>query len=255
MRWIGVIHLPPLPGSPAFYDPMTSILARAIHEAELLASHGAWGVLIENYGDRPFFRQKVPDITIACMSVITHAVREHVNLHVGVNILRNAVCASLAVAAAADADFIRANVWSGTVLTDQGLVTGQAPRVTRRRTAWKAEKVRIMADIRVKYAHPLVTLSLEEELETLIHRARTDAVIITGPRSGVLPDIQTLKEVRDLTPSFKEIWLGSGARPENIEPCLPWIDGIIVGTYLRKDDNLDQPIDVLRLKRWQQALQ
>src|SRR4051794_14750414 len=101
---IGVIHLPPLAGSPRAADlfPAEALQAagmQAVREAILLSKEGFNGIILENFGDTPFYKSQVPPETIASMAIISAAVREAVGLPLGVNILRNDARAALSVAA------------------------------------------------------------------------------------------------------------------------------------------------------------
>ncbi|MGB0717667.1 MAG: BtpA/SgcQ family protein [Phycisphaerae bacterium] len=97
---IGVIHLPPLPGSPQHQFPMEDILERALTDAHALKHAGFDGAIIENYGDAPFMPESVPRVTVSCMSVIADAVRNTTGLRIGINVLRNDAESALAVAVA-----------------------------------------------------------------------------------------------------------------------------------------------------------
>ena len=49
---IGVVHLPPLPGSPLYRgEDLENIVDYAVLEARKLAEGGVDGVIVENYGD------------------------------------------------------------------------------------------------------------------------------------------------------------------------------------------------------------
>ncbi|MFW6206114.1 MAG: BtpA/SgcQ family protein, partial [Gemmatimonadota bacterium] len=134
---IGVLHLPPLPGAPGWGGSMGAVLDRARSDARALDAGGvgAGGVdalLVENYGDHPFHRTVGPG-TVAAMTAVVLAVREESDLPVGVNVLRNDAAAALAVAAAAGAAFIRVNVHTGGMYTDQGWIEGRAADTLRLR--------------------------------------------------------------------------------------------------------------------------
>src|SRR5687768_9549992 len=75
-RLVGVLHLPPLPGSPRAADGAPAIARAAAREAKLLASAGFELIIVENFGDAPFFRGSVPPVTIAAMTACALAVRE-----------------------------------------------------------------------------------------------------------------------------------------------------------------------------------
>ena len=56
----------------------------------------------------------------------------------GINVLRNDAQAAMGIAAASGASFVRVNVLSGAMLTDQGLIEGQAAELLRLRRQLEA---------------------------------------------------------------------------------------------------------------------
>ena len=157
-RLIGVIHLSALPGSPGSsgLHPSQALQiakVRAVQEALLLARAGFDGIIIENFGDVPFMKDKVAPETVASMAVIVAAVKTAmkttVRIKMGVNILRNDGQSALAVAAVTGADFIRVNVLSGVAATDQGIIEGSAAILMRERVRLRAEMVPSMGVGRV----------------------------------------------------------------------------------------------------------
>src|SRR5262245_62009224 len=96
---LGVVHLPPLPGAPRAAS-MAEVLSRASEDAAAYAEAGFDGVVVENYGDAPYFPGAVPPETVAAMSVATASVRRALprGLLAGVNVLRNDALAAVAVA-------------------------------------------------------------------------------------------------------------------------------------------------------------
>src|SRR5512140_2939594 len=106
---VGVVHLPPLPGSPRHAGgSLEPVLGFARKQALGLLEAGFDGLIVENYGDAPFFPGSVPPETTAALAVVA---REVVALAgkapVGVNALRNDARAALGVAVASGARFIR----------------------------------------------------------------------------------------------------------------------------------------------------
>src|SRR5271154_6638042 len=123
---IGVVHLLPLPGSPRFRGAFQPILDRAVADAVAYEKGGASAVIIENFGDTPFTAGSVAPETIAAMARAGAAVRAATRLPIGFNVLRNDARAALGLAAACDGCFIRVNVHTGAMLTDQGIIQGDA---------------------------------------------------------------------------------------------------------------------------------
>src|SRR6476661_6184370 len=96
----GMVHIKALPGAPMFAGSMDEVVDAAIRDARALAAGGCDGLGTENYGDRPFFKTRVPPETIAAMTRVIAAVAGEVQLPIGVNVLRNDARAALAIAAA-----------------------------------------------------------------------------------------------------------------------------------------------------------
>ena len=167
---IGVVHLKPLPGAPLCRTSITETIKLAVADALAYERGGAHAIFIENFGDVPFTKNAVAPETIAAMTAAGCAVRAAVKLPLGFNVLRNDARAALALCAACGGDFIRVNVHTGAMLTDQGLIEGDAYGTLRTR-AHVAPHAQIFADVHVKHAVPLGDWSLENAAAdlSLIH--------------------------------------------------------------------------------------
>lgn len=230
---VGVIHLLPLPGSPGWGGAMGLVLDRAVREAAVLEEGGMDGLLVENFQDAPFFPDAVPPETVAAMTLAVDHVRRQVRIPVGINILRNDAASALAVAAVTGADFIRVNVHSGAMFTDQGLLQGKAHETLRRRQALDAG-VAILADVLVKHATPPPGSVLETAARDTWHRGMADGLILTGSETGTRVDSADIARVREALPPEGKIWVGSGATPDTVGELLQAADGIIVGSALQE---------------------
>src|SRR5712671_3269210 len=150
---IGVVHLQPLPGSPRWRGVLSSVIQSAVADAQAYERGGAHALFIENFGDVPFTKGSVGPETIAGMTAAGRAVRQAVKLPIGFNVLRNDARAALAICAACGGSFIRVNVHTGAMLTDQGLIEGDAFHTLRFR-ARISPATEIFADVHVKHAVP-----------------------------------------------------------------------------------------------------
>jgi membrane complex biogenesis BtpA family protein len=246
---IGVIHLPPLPGSPRPGPEREALLDRALYDAEALAQGGAAGCVIENLGDAPFAPDRVEPHVVAHMAVIASAVTPRFGrtLRIGINVLRNAGLDALGVASAVGADFVRINVLSGAMVTDQGLIQGQARELMlyRRRLGLGCM---VAADVLVKHASPLGELGIEQAARDTFHRGGADVLIVTGAGTGLATDPQRLAQARQAVPTAP-LWLGSGLTPDNAARYRPHCDAAIVGTWLHRDADLTQPLEAARVRR------
>lgn len=246
---IGVIHLLPLPGSHRFDGHMEPIFLRAEQEAAALASGGVDGMIVENFFDAPFAKNQV-DTAVACtLSLVCQHVKSICSLPVGINVLRNDGMTAMAVAVAAGAEFIRVNVYTGAMLTDQGIIEGQASDLLRyRRLLAPAKRVRIFADVMVKHASPLTAFAdIRQMTKDTVQRGLADAVIVSGVATGAAPDFADLEAVREAAPNTP-ILIGSGTTRDNARSLLDLADGIIVASSLKRQGVLENPVDVERVQ-------
>lgn len=245
---VGMIHLGPLPGSPRFTGSITEVIEDAVVRAETLVQAGFSTLMVENFGDTPFFADSVPPVTIAAITRAVTAIRSATPAAVGVNVLRNDALSALAVAAVTGATMIRVNVLSGSMNTDQGPIVGRAAEVARtRRTI--AAGVQVWADVFVKHAAPPAGLSLEQATADTWERAGADALIVSGTGTGSAPDLDHIRRVRSAAPEAPLV-IGSGATAENLAELTPLVDGIIVGTALERDGRPGAPLDPARVERF-----
>lgn len=239
---IAVLHAPPLPGSARAQHALETITAHVVSDAAAAAAGGADALLLENFGDAPFTRQRVGPEVVALLTRLALAVRAAAPLPLGVNVLRNDARAALAVAHAAGASFVRVNVLAGVVATDQGLVMGEAARVLRFRRRIGAESIAILADVDVKHGRPLWGDSIAGRAADLCERSLADALIVTGTATGDAPILEDLEQVRRACPGMP-ILAGSGVTPANALQLLPGCRGVIAGTGLKLGGQIAAPID------------
>ncbi|MCB9680751.1 MAG: BtpA/SgcQ family protein [Alphaproteobacteria bacterium] len=243
---VGVVHLLPLPGAPRPGPPLDVVLARAVADARALQAGGADAVIVENLGDAPFAADVVDPVTVAAMTVAVAAVRDAVTLPVGVNVLRNDALAALGIAHVTGAAFVRVNVLTGVMATDQGLITGQARALLQQRRLLGSD-VRVAADVLVKHAVPLGPMALDDVAHDTWARGGADALIVTGTGTGRPTRPDDVATVRRAVPEAP-IWLGSGLTPERADAVRDLVDGAIVGTWLHEDADLARPLDPARVR-------
>src|SRR5687768_120118 len=176
---IGMVHLLPLPGAPGWQGRLHDVIQRALADAAALEAAGFDALLVENFGDAPFFPDAVPAVTTAAMTVVIARLAQSTRLPFGVNVLRNDAASALAIAAATDASFIRVNVHSGAMLTDQGWLSGRAHETVRQRAQLGAP-VAICADVLVKHAIAPPGADLAGIARDTRIRGQADVLIVTG---------------------------------------------------------------------------
>lgn len=225
---------------------MDAVEAWALADAQAYVSGGATGVLVENFGDHPFFPHQVPPETIAAMGRIATAVVQAVPLPVGINVLRNDGGAALGVAVASGAQFIRVNVLSGAMVTDQGLIQGCAAQLLRQRRLLAADGMAVLADVLVKHALPLTPLPVAMAVEDILERSGADGVIVSGDSTGTPVEPEILHQARHGAKGAP-VLIGSGFGPATADHLGPLCDGVIVASALKQDGRLCNPVDPQRV--------
>lgn len=242
---LGVVHLRPLPGSPRWGGDLPAVIDFAVADARAYERGGAHGIFIENFGDVPFTKHRVGPETVAAMSAAGCAIRAAVTLPIGFNVLRNDAGAALALCAACDGAFIRVNVHAGAMLTDQGLIEGDAFNTLRDRARIRPG-AEILADVHVKHAVPLGDWTLEDSARDTVERGLADALIVSGVGTGQAADLAQVERVRRACPRTK-LLIGSGVTVKDVGDYLRFADGVIVGSSLKRDGKLANPVDPKRV--------
>lgn len=251
---IGMIHLWPLPGSPGYTGyGMGTILDHALRDAEALLEGGVDGLVVENMWDLPYYvAGDVQLEAVTAQAVAARKVKEMAGVPVGANVIHNGWRAELSIAIAADLDFMRVCILTGARLWDTGdLDRGCAADLLRKRKELDAEGIRLFADVDKKHSLPFPGLDMETHVEwTEFYGA--DALIVSGRMTGDAPPVDKVRRAREA--ATRPILMGSGTTAENVAEFLRYADGAIVGSSLKVDGVMENPVDVERVRRYMEVV-
>ena len=251
---IGMVHLWPLPGSPGYTGyGMGTILDHALRDADALLEGGVNGLVVENMWDLPYYvAGDVQLEAVAAQAVAARKVKEMAGVPVGVNVIHNGWRAELSIAIAAGLDFMRVCILTGARLWDTGdLDRGCAADLLRKRKELDAEGIRLFADVDKKHSLPFPGLDLETHVEwTEFYGA--DALIVSGRMTGDAPPVDKVRRAREA--ATRPILMGSGTTAENVAEFLRYADGAIVGSSLKVDGVMENPVDVERVRRYMEVV-
>ncbi|ETW93595.1 MAG: hypothetical protein ETSY1_38515 [Candidatus Entotheonella factor] len=138
------------------------------------------------------------------------------------------------------------------VVADQGILQGASHDTLRLRAALRSD-VLIFADVGVKHATPLAHRGLALETQDLTERGLVDAIIVSGELTGAVTDPKDVAMVRQHT--HLPLLIGSGATPENLPAIYDQVEGLIVGSYFKRDGRADNLVDETRVKVFTEAVQ
>lgn len=224
---IGVVNLSTLPGQEGF-TTMSDAIGHAMNEMRILENEGVDAVLFENPNGG---FSASPEIIAAMTMIVGEAVKNSNGIVVGVEVLWHDPKASLAIAKATGAKFIRTDFFVDKMMAGGQLVDQDPKEITDYRTLLGCEDVAIFTDVQVKYAEMIDQNKTIQQSTQEAEAAGSDGVVVTGRKSGIAPDAKRVKEVQDATKNI-EVVLGSGTNAQNVGELLAVADAAIVGTSI-----------------------
>jgi membrane complex biogenesis BtpA family protein len=234
------VHVLALPGSQRYAGGgIGPVIERAVAEARIADEAGFDAVLLQNAGDGVFQRDG-DAATIAHMAAVGAAVKAAIGCRLGINILAVGQTASIAIASALDADFVRIKVYVGAVVTPTGLEDGSYEEALEYRRRIGAERVPIVADVFDRSSWALGDWSIEEAARHARGAGGAELLVITG-RSVE----ESLRRTRDVKAALPDVaaWCGGGSTPDNIGQMLEVYDGAIVGQGIKRDGDIGNSFD------------
>lgn len=229
-RLVGVLHLPPLPGA-ANYDgqPVAAMAEEAATDAKILASAGFTDVMVQDASDNPQ-PTFVGAPTVAALAVVGAAVRAATDLGLGVIVGHNDGAASVAVAHAVDAQFVRVKVLTGVSAGPTGLIQGCSLDVAQMKRLL-GSGVEVWAD-----AHEATSASLLGDTPWAAAQAVSfggaDKLIVTRD-SGVADALEDIARVKAAVGAGIDVLVGGRVTGETLPTVVRGADGAILGSVLK----------------------
>jgi hypothetical protein len=232
---IAMLHARALPGRPRHDAPagMKPILDALARDLGALQAAGVDGLLFCNEADLPYRLQTGPE-TAAAMAALVGELNQEIHVPFGIDIVWDPV-ASLAVARATGACFVR-EVFTGVYESDLGLM--------RPGIGAGAEDVAVFANITPEFASPLGHRTTAERARGAVFLG-IDAILITGPITGLPTSLEELQTVKAAVPGTP-VLASTGVTVGTIKRTLEAADGAIVGTHLKHDGVTWNPVDPVR---------
>ncbi len=246
---LGVIHLQPLPGTPFHQEgAFEQIRDTAVASACALEEGGADGCLVQTV-DRVYGAADVCDpartaATSLIVAAIVAATSE--SFQIGVQIMRNALTASLAVAKVAGGSFIRAGALVGATLTASGVVVADPLAVAEYRNKIGAQAIKVIAEVDSMHFKWFGGGKSAGEVARLAQGAGADAVSVGHPDEGVT--LEMIASVRAAVPGLPVILAGYTDHG-NAARLLAAADGAFVGRCLEAG-GWGGPVDAGRVRAY-----
>ncbi len=228
---IGLVHLRPMPGTPFYQEgDFERSLEKALRDTTALYRGGADGCLIQTV-DKVYPARDEADYTrVAAMAAIVHAVAQNTGpeFQIGVQIMWNALTASLAIAKVCGGSFIRCTALVGSTYSSFGLVEANPYEVMKFRNSIGAQHIKMVAEIEGMHYHDVGGKSVAD-LARAAMTVGASAVEIAHPDEAT--SLRMIREVKAANPGVPVI-LGGYTNHENAARRLAEADGAFVGTCL-----------------------
>lgn len=246
---LGMIHLQPLPGTP-FHEPGTfpQILATAVESARNLDRGGADGCLVQTV-DRVYTtgEESDPARTTAIALIVNAIVQAtSADFQVGVQVMANALKASLAIAKVAGGTYIRAGALVGATMSTYGLIEAHPHDVMTYRTSIDATTIKIIAEIDSMHFQWLGQSKPTADIAAAARRVGADAVAVSHPDESTVLDM--IASVKAAVPGLPVILAGN-TNHTNAARLMAAADGAFVGSCLERGGWGGQ-IDLDRVKAY-----
>ncbi len=261
---IAMVHLRALPGRPR-HDKAAGlgpIAETAAADVAALQAAGVDGLLFCNEADLPY-QLGVGQEAAAAMAAVIGQLRRDITLPFGVNLVWDPV-ASLAVARATGACFVR-EVFTGVYESDLGVMRQDLGAIGDYRTRIGADRVALFANITPEFASPIAPEAAgsgpsgdrgcppasrvsPRASRSIASRARSaaylgvDALLISGPITGVPTDLGQLSEAKAAVPQVP-VLANTGVTAGTVAGVLACGDGAIVGTALKAGGVTWNPVE------------
>jgi predicted TIM-barrel enzyme len=170
--------------------------------------------------------------TVARMAALGRGFRKAFpEIELGIIVQAHDARAPLAIADAADADFIRLKVFVGAAVNAEGLRPGLGVEATQYREMIGRTDIAIYADVHDRTAHPLVPVA-HETAALWAEGAGADAIVITGASfDDSLARVVAARQAGVQAP----IVIGGGITEQNVGSALDCADAVVVSTALRRE--------------------
>jgi membrane complex biogenesis BtpA family protein len=259
---IGMLHLDYLKGQPE-YRGWNYLMSKAMVDFYNLQDGGINGILIENWKEDTIGEKANPKNADCMRRVCKRLPPAEVPL--GLNVLNNDYQASFDIAKEIGAKFVQLDTFIDNVKTEFDFspsakehpfeIKPNPREIIEYRESIGAEDVALFTSIQPKHYKMLERKSIKTSTEQAIENG-SDAIIVTGTKTGFVPDLRRIAKVRKAVKDMKSlipIGLGSGFNKYTAELFFPKVDFVITGTGLKYFDlnyrsNTDNPVDIEKVR-------
>lgn len=251
---IGCLHLRALPGTP-MWDRSYTIeqhIADLKEEAHILMELRFDGAVFANEADYPYVENIGSGALAAYTRIVTEVSKElkDAKMPFGVGIMNDPYSA-ISVAKAVGATFCR-GFFLGGQFGNYGEIKKTPGDIWRYAKSIGADDIAVYSSFEPHNGSSYDRRSTEEMFDTYYKDVPVAGYSMNGPKKGEKPEDSMIAACKKRNPSIP-ISFNNGATPQNIKEMLNYCDMVVVGTALKKDRYLFNPIDYHNAKEFIEA--
>lgn len=248
---VGCLHLRALPGTP-MWDRTYSIeqhVEDLKKEADILQNLGFDAVVFANEADFPYVENIGPGALAAYTRIVTEVSRG-LKIPFGVGIMNDPI-AAISVAKATGAVFCR-GFFAGQQVGNYGPVVKTPGEIFRYAKSIGADDVAVYTSFEPHNGYSLDRRTTEQMYQTLYQDAPFAGYSMNGPLPGEKIEDCTIARCKRLNPNIP-VSCNNHTNAGNIKEILKIADMVVVGTALKKDHYLYNPVDYDNAKEFIEA--
>lgn len=257
---IGMIHLDYLEGKNS--KGINSVVRKAIKEIKILQKNGIDGLLIENWKEEER-KEFVSSNTITILRDVFKELRKHLQVPYGINILSNDYKSAFILAKEFGGSFVQLDAFVDRIRTDfsydkaiksKSFVISPKPReIDKWSKKLGANEIPLLAFVQPKHS---ILLEKNKTIEKSTKQAVAGGAsgVIVTKATGLAPTLNNIKKVKKVAGRIP-VGVGSGLNYENISDFFPVMDFAIVGSYFKKNGNVDNNVDPGRVKKFMRKME
>lgn len=245
---IALLHLRALPGDPLYAAEggVPGVVEIARREMHALQDGGVDGILFANEFSLPY-QPKVDYVTVAAMARIIGELKDELKIPYGVNIVSNPL-AAIDLAVATDASFVRA-AFTGAYLGEAGVITTDVAQAVRRRMHLHGAHIKMLYKVNPESDVYLAERSIQKITKSILFHCFPDGLCVSGSSAGSETDNGILADVKAVSGDVP-VFCNTGCTAQNVVQKLNVVDGICVGTALKKDGKFQNQVDPQRVQEF-----
>ena len=243
---IGMCHLKALPGDPGYNSEggIPLILDSARKDLVALQEGGVDAVMFSNESSLPYLLKTEP-ITCVTMARIIGELMGEIKIPFGVNVLWDSI-ASIDLAVATGAVFVR-EIFTGVYSSDFGLWNTNVGKAVRHQHRVFGSKVKLLYNIVPESAAYISQRDPVQIAQSTVFNAHPDALCVSGLTAGTEVSSSILQQIKLAVPQTA-IFANTGVNLNNVEQTFSSADGVIVGTFFKKDGYIWNEVDINRVR-------